>query len=199
MKRLRKHIKEGRKKRELTRGEDKLKYLVAGEYGESGTKRPHYHIALFGLNDLRPEHRKIIDKSWNLGNILYYGKPRELSAKGYAYVAQYIQKKIYDERNLNYYTKQGQIAPYNIASLGLGKTVALKNRRKFEEQNYKYADNENHIQRIPRYYIKLYKEQDMRLYVKLHEAITKKRITPERGKKVLDAYRDWETDRKSVV
>ena len=37
MKRLRKYIKEGRKKGELTRGEDKLKYFVAGEYGESGT------------------------------------------------------------------------------------------------------------------------------------------------------------------
>ena len=136
MKRLRKHIMLGRKNGTLSRDEHKLKYYIAGEYGEA-KKRPHYHIALFGLNDRIPEHRNIIGKSWNLGNILYYQGNNELTAGGYAYVAQYIQKKIYDGKNAVYYTDRGICAPYNVGSKGLGKVIALKNREKFEEQGYR--------------------------------------------------------------
>ena len=66
-----------------------------------------------------------------------------------------FRKKIYDGKNAIYYTDRGIVAPYNVGSKGLGKEIALKNREKFEEQGYRYADNENHIQRVPRYYIKL--------------------------------------------
>ena len=55
LKTLRKTIERETKKGNLNRQETKLKYFVAGEYGEL-KKRPHYHLVLFGLNGLK--HKK---------------------------------------------------------------------------------------------------------------------------------------------
>lgn len=154
-----------------------LRYYVAGEYGEK-RKRPHYHVVLFGLNGLKhKEHRILAWKSWGLGKVYHDNKNRELSQSAFAYVAQYVQKKIYEGNHLSHYTKKKIIPPYNTSSKGIGRETALKNRKKFEENDYKYADNKDHVQRIPRYYIKLYKQQDIQRIMEVRAKLEKGEIT----------------------
>ena len=95
------------------------------------------------------------------------------------YVAQYVQKKIYDGKNGAYYTNRGQVELYNISSKGLGKRTALKHEKTFEENNYTYPNGEGHIKPLSRYYIKLWRERDLKAYLKLNENIAEKKIPEE--------------------
>lgn len=72
MKRLRKRLsKEG----------TRIRYFCAGEYGENGTKRPHYHLIIFGISPYHPVfHLK--DEKYK-SNILY-----DKSKKGYLVYAK---------------------------------------------------------------------------------------------------------------
>lgn len=60
---------------------EKIKYYVAGEYGEH-TMRPHYHIILFNAKE------ETIKKAWDKGEI-HYGDASEASA---GYTLKYISK-----------------------------------------------------------------------------------------------------------
>lgn len=79
----------------------KLRYFSVGEYGEN-TKRPHYHLALFGYprcekgvtspnraNYCCPTCERV-QRDWALGNI-YNGGLEESSAQ---YIAGYVTKKL---------------------------------------------------------------------------------------------------------
>lgn len=89
----------------------KLRYFAVGEYGET-TKRPHYHLALFGYpacdKGITARNRsnyccpvcERVQRDWSMGNV-HIGQLEESSA---AYVAGYVTKKLrkpgeeYDER-----------------------------------------------------------------------------------------------------
>lgn len=60
---------------------EKIKYYVAGEYGEQ-TMRPHYHIILFNAKE------ETIKEAWTKGEI-HYGEASEASA---GYTLKYISK-----------------------------------------------------------------------------------------------------------
>ena len=80
----------------------KFRYVASGEYGDQ-TKRPHFHIALFGVDfsdDRRPFGRAVggdrtftsdsVLKAWPYGNHLI----GTLNFESAAYIARYILKKI---------------------------------------------------------------------------------------------------------
>lgn len=79
----------------------KLRYFVAGEYGEI-TKRPHYHMLTFGLDipdldlfNVDEENRKyytseFISSYWNKGNVLI----SEMTPETICYTARYCTKKL---------------------------------------------------------------------------------------------------------
>jgi hypothetical protein len=80
----------------------KFRYVASGEYGDK-TKRPHFHIALFGQDfseDRRPFGRAsggdrtytsdVVAKHWTKGNHLI----GSLNFESAAYIARYILKKI---------------------------------------------------------------------------------------------------------
>jgi len=80
----------------------KFRYVASGEYGDQ-TKRPHFHIALFGVDfsaDRSSFGRAVggdrtytsasVSKSWTYGNHLI----GTLNFESAAYIARYILKKI---------------------------------------------------------------------------------------------------------
>ena len=73
-------------KRLRKRLDDRLiKYYAAGEYGDT-TKRPHYHLIVFGVDPVKD--KEVMDKSWSKGYI-YVGTVTHDSSK---YVSSYVQK-----------------------------------------------------------------------------------------------------------
>lgn len=142
--------------RELRRFK-KLSYLVCGEYGEK-TFRPHYHMILFGYNEIN-DHRFTekgfnnqtkrpfyYHKNWPFGHIDVGGFSRD-SAR---YVCDYIFKAYDGNKGKEYY--KGLEPPFRLMSKGIG--------RRFLEDNYKQIQQSNYITdrgipcSIPRYYIK---------------------------------------------
>lgn len=80
----------------------KFKYVASGEYGEQ-TRRPHFHIALFGVDfdsdrvlfgraigGDRTYISKSVTESWHKGNHLI----GTLNFESAAYIARYIMKKL---------------------------------------------------------------------------------------------------------
>lgn len=65
----------------------KLRFFLVGEYGEQ-TCRPHYHVALFGLNPFEAE--EVVHKCWGMGHTMC-GTLEWNSAQ---YVAGYVTKKM---------------------------------------------------------------------------------------------------------
>lgn len=65
-----------------------FRYYACGEYGEK-TKRPHYHIVLFGVPAIKSVE-SICQKKWDMGFI----DIRPLNRERAVYVAKYITKKL---------------------------------------------------------------------------------------------------------
>lgn len=66
-----------------------LRYFAAGEYGPS-TNRPHFHLALFGVDlEERQEHSAILDEVWPLG----FNTCSEFTPGRARYIAGYAVKK----------------------------------------------------------------------------------------------------------
>ena len=108
----------------------KLRYFVAGEYGEQ-TARPHYHMILYGWQptDLehlyKIQHNGYFTSKW-LTDIWGMGQTQIAQAvpETYRYVAGYVTKKMYeiDGQKANTYYELGQQKPFACMSLkpGLG-------------------------------------------------------------------------------
>ncbi|AXL15637.1 replication initiator protein [Microviridae sp.] len=67
----------------------KMRYFAVGEYGDQ-TKRPHYHIALFGIDYTE---RELIEKSWKFG-IIDMGRDTGVTPDSASYIAGYVTKKM---------------------------------------------------------------------------------------------------------
>ena len=141
----------------------KLRYFVAGEYGEQ-TARPHYHMILYGW---RPEDLKHLYKSrpngyytsdwlanlWGMGQI----QIAQAVPETYRYVAGYVTKKMYeiDGKKANAYYELGQTKPFAYMSLkpGLGDQYYQDHKDEIWRQGYIQCTNGKRAQ-IPRYYEK---------------------------------------------
>jgi len=97
MKRLRKNV-----------APEKVRFFHCGEYGEK-LKRPHYHVAFFGIdfrdrsvytiNDALFESSKTLSELWPLG----FNTVGELTFESASYIARYITKKITGEKKSDHY------------------------------------------------------------------------------------------------
>lgn len=141
----------------------KLRYFVAGEYGEQ-TARPHYHMILYGwkptdLENLYKIHHngyynsKWLADLWGMGQI----QIAQAVPETYRYVAGYVTKKMYeiDGKKANAYYELGQTKPFACMSLkpGLGDRYYQEHKRKIWQQGYIQCTNGKRAQ-IPRYYEK---------------------------------------------
>lgn len=141
----------------------KLRYFVAGEYGEQ-TARPHYHMILYGweptdLEQLYKIHHngyytsKWLEDLWGLGQI----QIAQAVPETYRYVAGYVTKKMYeiDGKKANAYYELGQTKPFACMSLkpGLGDHYYQEHKEEIWRQGYIQCTNGKQAQ-IPRYYEK---------------------------------------------
>lgn len=141
----------------------KLRYFVAGEYGEQ-TARPHYHMILYGwrptdLENLYKIHHngyytsKWLADLWGMGQI----QIAQAVPETYRYVAGYVTKKMYeiDGKKANEYYELGQTKPFACMSLkpGLGDHYYQEHKAEIWRQGYIQCTNGKQAQ-IPRYYEK---------------------------------------------
>lgn len=141
----------------------KLRYFVAGEYGEQ-TARPHYHMILYGwrptdLENLYKIHHngyynsKWLENLWGMGQI----QIAQAVPETYRYVAGYVTKKMYeiDGKKANEYYELGQTKPFACMSLkpGLGDHYYQEHKAEIWRQGYIQCTNGKRAQ-IPRYYEK---------------------------------------------
>ena len=167
----------------------KLRYFVAGEYGEQ-TARPHYHMILYGwkptdLENLYKIHHngyynsKWLADLWEMGQI----QIAQAVPETYRYVAGYVTKKMYeiDGKKANAYYELGQTKPFACMSLkpGLGDHYYQEHKAEIWRQGYIQCSNGKQAQ-IPRYYEKqMEKENPERLW----------RIKQNRQKKAMEQKR----------
>lgn len=141
----------------------KLRYFVAGEYGEQ-TARPHYHMILYGWeptdleNLYKIHHNGYYNSKW-LANLWGMGQVQIAQAvpETYRYVAGYVTKKMYeiDGKKANEYYELGQTKPFACMSLkpGLGDHYYQEHKAEIWRQGYIQCTNGKQAQ-IPRYYEK---------------------------------------------
>lgn len=141
----------------------KLRYFVAGEYGEQ-TARPHYHMILYGWRptDLKElykiQHNGYYTSEW-LKGIWRMGQIQIAQAvpETYRYVAGYVTKKMYeiDGKKANTYYELGQTKPFACMSLrpGIGDKYYQEHKAEIWRQGYIQCTNGKRAQ-IPRYYEK---------------------------------------------
>lgn len=141
----------------------KLRYFVAGEYGEQ-TARPHYHMILYGWrptdleNLYKIHHNGYYTSKW-LANLWEMGQIQIAQAvpETYRYVAGYVTKKMYeiDGKKANAYYELGQTKPFACMSLkpGLGDHYYQEHKKEIWQQGYIQCTNGKRAQ-IPRYYEK---------------------------------------------
>lgn len=141
----------------------KLRYFVAGEYGEQ-TARPHYHMILYGWrptdleNLYKIHHNGYYTSEW-LKNLWGMGQIQIAQAvpETYRYVAGYVTKKMYeiDGKKANAYYELGQTKPFACMSLkpGIGDKYYQEHKAEIWRQGYIQCTNGKKAQ-IPRYYEK---------------------------------------------
>lgn len=107
-----------------------LRYFAVGEYGDTSW-RPHYHLALFGLDR---SFALSIDKAWGLG-FTYVG---DLTFDSAQYVAGYVTKKMTDKDDDRLAGRYPEFARMSlrpgIGALSIGQVAsALQNREGWRE------------------------------------------------------------------
>lgn len=104
-----------RLRKELNKDDIKIRYFACGEYG-SHTKRPHYHIIIFGWkpneNDLQLLKKSELGYNYYCSNLIEnlwpygYNLVADCTWETCAYVARYVTKKVdiknefYEENNI---------------------------------------------------------------------------------------------------
>lgn len=137
-----------------------LKYFACGEYG-SRTSRPHYHIALFGIDLLNLEtyakhdglSSTLVDKAWKFG----HNQVSVLLLDRIVYVTKYLDKQYSDAYNKIIF--RGAVRPFSLISKGVGLGLydylrPFIARCKFD---VKYSDGS--VATIPPYFINRYRAE----------------------------------------
>lgn len=138
----------------------KIRYYAVGEYG-TNTKRPHYHLIIFGLHPLN--NLKDVQESWvsekkSRGNVMC----AEVNVKSISYVAKYhVNKSDYPE---------GSLPPFPLMSLkpplGIGYIDSKKKFHLGNVQNAFYPEKEKRL-KLPRIYKdRLYSKDEREIIAK---------------------------------
>lgn len=151
----------------------RVRFLMAAEYGERGTLRPHYHYLLFGWS---PPDRELystsaagnplyvsamLDRIWGFGSV----KIGDLTQKSAQYVAQYTLKKVNgplaDKAYTRVYTdpSTGEVSEFRVKPVfsrrslkpGLGQVFAHEFQSDYYPSDFLISDG--HKVPVPRYYI----------------------------------------------
>lgn len=97
MKRFRRHL-------ERLKGRSyPVRFFGCGEYGSLGTKRPHYHILVFGASDMDLDVLKSIEYAWtdpDTKKLIGTWTCDPMNEKTIAYVAGYVMKKLIHPRKV---------------------------------------------------------------------------------------------------
>lgn len=102
-------------------GYRKIKYFACGEYGETSTRRPHYHCIIFGM---KPSDHSLIEAIWKKGFV----KTGTVTFQSARYTAQYILKKLNTEESYSDTTR-----PFSVNSQGIGLEWAIQNKEYLEQ------------------------------------------------------------------
>jgi hypothetical protein len=144
---------------QLGRSKDKrkIKYYVAGEYGDLNN-RPHYHAIFFGIS---PEEFYRFEKTWHKGFV----DARRAVLACMLYVAKYVTKAELGFKAKIRYHELGIVPAYNSSSNGLG----LAHYREYKD--YFDQNPTHHIrgytQNVPQYYMRKIKETNPDAYQKI--------------------------------
>lgn len=162
-----------------------LRYVAIGEYGDKNG-RPHYHIIYWNLplEDLKPDFEptqtgKMQYTSEWLESFWWYDKPGDLIGRvriseveqaSIAYVARYVQKKLYGDERFKY-DELGVEPPFILQSKGIGKEFLLKHKDKLLQDGKVFqAFNGESVELTPdRYFRKLMIQEDSDFEVKFNE------------------------------
>lgn len=156
---------------QLSQQNIKISYILSGEYGTRRTRRPHYHMIIFGFafsdlvrylktNSKLPVYTSVTaTKLWSYGRVII-GTATSASA---GYVAQYVMKKstTFD------YTRDGRVPEFLTMSRrnGIGYTYFG------EFKDNIYANDriihEGHELPVPKYYDRQLEKVDPDLYEKI--------------------------------
>lgn len=181
----------------------KIRYYIAGEYGENYS-RPHYHAILFGLGK---DDQKEIEAAWEKG-FVYVGNVTDEST---SYVARYITKKLSGDK-AGEYKKHGVIPEFSIMSRrpGIGSRFCDKFRE--ELKNRKSVIVKGRQVGLPAYYKqKIFstdkEKEEFRVYLEKYQReqfekeldSLKKEGYIEYGKKIVQSRQGSENTLKARV
>lgn len=187
---------------------ERLRYFIAGEYGEQ-TARPHYHMILYGWHPTDLKHlykiqhngyytSKWMEDIWGMGNI----QIAQATPETYRYVAGYVTKKMYeiDGEKANVYYELGQPKPFACMSLkpGLGDQYYQEHKKEIWRQGYIQCTNGKKAQ-IPRYYEKMMLAENPERLWKIKQKRQEKSIMANRYKyEGRDFKKDLETKERVI-
>lgn len=131
----------------------KLRYYIAGEYGEL-RKRPHYHGIFFGLG-LEEEDQLLTitfwpHADWSNDHIRRhaFGIVNDDTIR---YTAQYIDQKLYGDEAMEVYDATGRERPFNLQSKGIGRQWCDEHVELISTGRITFRGRPS---TIPRYYVK---------------------------------------------
>lgn len=137
-------------------GKNKIKYYGCGEYGEQ-TQRPHYHLAVFGLDfkDVYPQKAEngkwtsaLMSKLWQYG--MHEISP--LTPGRILYITNYMCKNSDVD-----YGDAGIVKPYSVMSQKMGYDWLYKSIEKIKKRP-EIIDSEGHSIPLSHQFIKKIKE-----------------------------------------
>jgi len=126
-----------------------FRYYAVGEYG-STYKRPHYHIIMFGLSDVRDYNGQLrssdLDASWTQG-ATHIG---QVSANSIAYTCKYVNKPV----TVPAHKRDDRQPEFSLMSKGLGKNYLSPAIIQFhtEDLTRNYVVVDGHKRALPKYY-----------------------------------------------
>lgn len=165
---LTKFMKDLRRQLEYHYNWQGVRFYACGEYG-SKTQRPHYHLILFNMPDLKDltlyktnfqgDHlynSDFIDKIWNKG----YSVLANVSFDTCAYVARYMLKK-HKGKDSDFYDRNGILPEFSRCSRRPGIAFSYFDREKsriYSLDEIIITDGKGQAKRVrpPQYYDRLY-------------------------------------------
>lgn len=123
----------GKFKRKYNR---KIKYYSCGEYGGKHG-RPHYHAIIYGVDQRKPEEKKLLEECWTYGRIGH----GTVTADSMRYTADYLMTK--DLRENGAATIEAYaplLPPFQTCSQGIGLEYLYTHQKQIEQEgtiNYK--------------------------------------------------------------
>lgn len=182
-----------------------FRYFMCGEYGETSTKRPHYHCVFFGLDfadryEWMHTGKSIQYRSPFLETLWRHGfaTTGEVDRNTLSYISGYVQKKIYGaEFQAEYFdrvvpstgeiTQEARLPPYSQMSLrpGIARDWIEKYHREVYPSDFIVLDG--HRFKPPGYYDRWLSEHDPELWDQVRS--TRAEASAERPKESLKRLR----------